>query len=69
MTLQGSVKTINLSNLANGTVHAEKLITQKADVIFRANGSVRVNAKDVNSVNTGRGSVVKVVDSAQKNNK
>lgn len=69
ITLQGSVKTMNLTNSANGTVHAEKLITQKADVVSHANGTVRVNAKEVSSVNTGFGSIVNVADSAQKHNK
>ena len=62
ITLQGSVKTMKLTNSANGTVHAEKLITEKADVVSLANGSVRVNAKAVSSVNTGLGRVVNVAD-------
>ncbi|MBD2757464.1 GIN domain-containing protein [Spirosoma validum] len=66
ITLQGSVKTMKLTNSANGTVHAEKLITQKADVVSHVNGNVRVNAKEVSSVNTGLGSIVNVADSAQK---
>ncbi len=67
--LLGSVKTMNLINGANGSVDAQQLITQKTNVISRANGSVRVYAKDVSVVSTGLGSVVNVADSPQKDNK
>ena len=69
ITLLGSIKAMNLTNLANGYVDAQKLTTQKINVVSRANGSVRVHAKEVNVVNTGRGSVVNVADSSQKDNK
>jgi hypothetical protein len=67
--LLGSIKTMNLTNGANGTIQAEKLTTQKTNVVSRANGSVRVHAKEVSIVNTGLGSVVNVADSLQKDNK
>lgn len=69
VTLKGNMKTVNLTNLANGAIHAEQLATEKANVVSRANGIVRVHTKDVSVVNTGRGSVVNIADLPQKDNK
>ena len=69
VTLQGSIKTMNLTNLANGNVNAQKLTAEKINVVSRANSNVRVYAKDVSVINTGFGTVVNVADSSQKINK
>ncbi|QMW04761.1 hypothetical protein [Spirosoma foliorum] len=47
---------------------SEKLSTEKADVVSRANGRIRVNVKEVSSVNTGLSNIVNIADWAQKNN-
>jgi hypothetical protein len=60
VTLRGKVTTLEITSAANGRVRAEELTADQANVVAQANASVRVNAKTMNLVKAGNGSVTNV---------
>jgi hypothetical protein len=61
--LSGKVNSLALVNIANGSIGAENVSVQQANVILRGNGTVRVNAKELNTVKSGAGSIINVATS------
>jgi hypothetical protein len=60
VTLRGQVTTLEIASAANGSIRAEALAADQANVVTQANASVRVNAKSMNLVKAGNGSVTNV---------
>ncbi len=60
VTLRGKVTSVAIVSAANGSIRAEELFAEKANVVTQANGSVRVNAKSMSLVKAGNGSVTNV---------
>ncbi|MBO0937475.1 DUF2807 domain-containing protein [Fibrella sp. HMF5335] len=61
VTLLGAVDTFNLVSTANGTINADKLPVQQANVVTKANATVRINARSANAVNASHASVINQV--------
>jgi hypothetical protein len=58
--LRGKVTTLDITSTANGSIRAEELVTDQANVVNQANAGVRVNAKSMSLVKAGNGSVTNV---------
>ena len=61
VTLLGTVETINILSQANGTINADKLPVQQANVVTKANATVRINARSANAVNASHASIINQV--------
>ncbi|MBD0260929.1 MAG: DUF2807 domain-containing protein [Cytophagales bacterium] len=60
VTLRGKVTTLEIASSANGSIRAEELTADKANVVNQANAGVRINAKSLSLVKSGNGSVTNV---------
>jgi hypothetical protein len=60
VTLRGKVNTLEITATANGTIRADELVAEKANVVTQANGNVRINAKSMYLVKAGHGNVTNV---------
>ncbi|MEZ0610781.1 GIN domain-containing protein [Fibrella sp. WM1] len=60
VTLRGRTDTFKLASSANGTVHAETLTTQTADIVTQANATIRINAQTVKAVSLANATVINV---------
>ncbi len=58
VSVTGKVDQLTVVNAANGLVQAEDLVADEASVVTQANGTVRLNARKVRTVNSGRGTVI-----------
>jgi hypothetical protein len=66
VTLRGKVSTLEVVSAANGSICAEELAAEKANVVTQANASVRVNAKSLSLIKAGHGSVTNVADDTER---
>jgi hypothetical protein len=58
-TISGTVDVLDIKNTGNGTTHAEKVITQKAQIKCTGNGNVKVNAnEEITAKASGNGTVI-----------
>lgn len=62
VTLQGKVTTLDIVSSANGTVNADALAVESANIVTQANATVRVNARRVNMVRQAFANVINVAD-------
>ncbi len=60
--LQGRVRTLDLVSTANGDIDAEGLLTTTVNVLTQANATIRVNAEDINALNSGNAEVINVAN-------
>jgi hypothetical protein len=60
ITLRGKVDTFDLVSSANGTINADGLIVNTANVVTQANATVRINARTVNEVKSGQANLVNI---------
>lgn len=65
VTLRGKTDRFNVVSAANGTVRAEELLTQTANVVTQANATLRINAQAVREVKSGHGQVINVARRAK----
>jgi hypothetical protein len=65
VTLTGKVNTLDVVSSANGTVDADQLTVQTANVVTQANATIRVNAEQVKVVKQAFASVINVADRAK----
>ena len=63
--LRGKVTRFNVISAANGDVRADELLTQTANVVSKANATLRVNAKVMEAINSGQGQVINVAKRAE----
>jgi hypothetical protein len=60
VTLRGKVTTLEITSAANGSIRAQELAADQANVATQANAGVRINAKSLSLVKSGNGSVTNV---------
>ncbi len=60
VTLRGKVTTLEITSAANGSIRAQELAADQANVVTQANAGVRINAKSLSLVKSGNGSVTNV---------
>ena len=58
--LQGKVRSLEVVSMANGFIEAGELLARTANVVTHANATVQVNAKELNELKSGHGSIVNV---------
>ena len=63
--LRGKVTTLNVVSAANGDVRADELLSQTANVVSKANATLRVNAQAIKEINSGQGQVINVAKRAK----
>ena len=66
VTLRGKVNTLEIAAAANGTIRAEELVADKANVVTQANGNVRINAKSLSLIKGGHARVTNVADNSDR---
>ncbi|GAB3542312.1 GIN domain-containing protein [Spirosoma fluminis] len=65
VTLTGKITTFDVTSSANGTIDADRLIVQSANVMTQANATIRINAEQVKVTKQAFANVINVADRAE----